>query len=361
MQYACHVLLTAQTFVGEGLDQWFEDLSKYEVTLVAMAQASTEPKFKDELGTIEQWFKVLSEAERTAAMYTLLQHSNPNQIRFFIAVLQQMAGPAGTNGPIDGSFKAKQASHSGGLRPPNLNIGLPASPATPHFNTPLSAEGNGQDVVINRPDEGSWANMVNTPLVPMFQKAAGKKNVEQNTNMGMLSPGMFPPGMINPLMLNNMALANEAQLSQLLQLQMMMGGMVPPGIQVPPTPKSGKQQSNNWRSPTGNRYPGSPLRSKNGAGKSSSTSGGATTAREDDIDPKLLEDIPAWLRTLRLHKYTECFKGLTWKEMVLLDEPTLEAKGVAALGARRRLIKTFDLVKKKMGMETETSEPPPEA
>jgi hypothetical protein len=75
-----------------------------------MAEASVDAKFKEELGTIEQcvylsflcarWtktagpgFKVLSEAERTAALYTLLQHSNQGQIRFLIAVLQQMAGP----------------------------------------------------------------------------------------------------------------------------------------------------------------------------------------------------------------------------------------------------------------------------
>lgn len=36
-------------------------------------------------------FKVLSEAERTAALYSLLQQSTQVQIRFFITVLQQMA------------------------------------------------------------------------------------------------------------------------------------------------------------------------------------------------------------------------------------------------------------------------------
>ena len=36
-------------------------------------------------------FKVLSEAERTAALYSLLQHSTQVQIRFFITVLQHMA------------------------------------------------------------------------------------------------------------------------------------------------------------------------------------------------------------------------------------------------------------------------------
>ena len=40
---------------------------------------------------IHAGFKVLSEAERTAALYSLLQHSTQVQIRFFITVLQQMA------------------------------------------------------------------------------------------------------------------------------------------------------------------------------------------------------------------------------------------------------------------------------
>ncbi|KAI0783417.1 hypothetical protein C8Q75DRAFT_884727 [Abortiporus biennis] len=72
---------------------------------------------------------------------------------------------------------------------------------------------------------------------------------------------------------------------------------------------------------------------------------------EEDVDPKILEDIPAWLRSLRLHKYTPNFEGMNWKDIVILDEAALEAKGVAALGARRKMLKTFEIVRKKMGME----------
>ncbi len=46
---------------------------------------------------------------------------------------------------------------------------------------------------------------------------------------------------------------------------------------------------------------------------------------------------------------------MDWRDMIKLDEDTLEKKGVTALGARRRLVKTFDAVKKKMGMESPTS------
>ena len=38
--------------------------------------------------------------------------------------------------------------------------------------------------------------------------------------------------------------------------------------------------------------------------------------------------------------------------MVILDDAGLEAKGVAALGARRKMLKTFENVRKRMGIET---------
>ena len=97
-----------QTPESEAIDQWFENLQNYEETLEDMAAASLDVNFKEELSAIEQClyillpplrprshtlsgFKVLSEAERTAALYSLLQQSTQVQIRFFITVLQQMA------------------------------------------------------------------------------------------------------------------------------------------------------------------------------------------------------------------------------------------------------------------------------
>ncbi|KAI0671110.1 hypothetical protein C8Q78DRAFT_1138607 [Trametes maxima] len=73
---------------------------------------------------------------------------------------------------------------------------------------------------------------------------------------------------------------------------------------------------------------------------------------DEDVDPKLLEDVPAWLRSLRLHKYTPNFEGMNWRDMVAMDEAALEAKGVAALGARRKMLKTFEVVRKKMGIDS---------
>ena len=81
--------------LGEHLDEWERELQNYEATLEEMASASLD--MKEELGAVEQWFRVLTEAERTAALYTLLQQATQVQIRFFLTVLQQMASKTPVN------------------------------------------------------------------------------------------------------------------------------------------------------------------------------------------------------------------------------------------------------------------------
>ena len=84
-------MLSAEDAAEKAASQWIADIDQYETTLEEMAAATLDQDFKDELSAIEQWFRVLSEPERTAALYALLQQTTQVQIRFFIQVLQQMA------------------------------------------------------------------------------------------------------------------------------------------------------------------------------------------------------------------------------------------------------------------------------
>ncbi|KIK69952.1 hypothetical protein GYMLUDRAFT_34356 [Collybiopsis luxurians FD-317 M1] len=555
-----------QTPEAEALDQWFENLQNYEATLEEMAAASLDVNFKEELSAIEQWFKVLSEAERTAALYSLLQHSTQVQIRFFITVLQQMARSdpmtALLSPAMGGSMQSQMEAKLATLKSPGLKSGLPASPTARNFSgstgpgnrqslaldnssnflSPDSAalatsdpaatlaqqrakfkasnaahrisapvlasagtenratwaaagssqlgqvaeqNGGAQDVLISnsRPKstefsgtigsprgaapsastnevtvptgDGSWASMVNTPLIPMFQKdtrsldaAASKLNewsanknaapgvprmgdptihrrnnksnndddvqhqgnsrmknanfgagapgvgwggmgarspalsntssnrMDENSlanamaglnglgmqmgaggfGMGMGSPGLGAMGMpnlgmspiapFNMQMLTAMGISPEAQLlaAQMAASGFGQGGWM--GMQGGPASAG----VNSRRGPASARSVKSP----------GSTAGGATPKGEEDVDPQLLNDVPGWLRSLRLHKYTPNFEGMKWQDMVVLDEAQLEAKGVAALGARRKMLKTFELVRKKMGIEggPPSSQPP---
>ncbi|ORZ33570.1 hypothetical protein BCR44DRAFT_1380449, partial [Catenaria anguillulae PL171] len=67
-----------------------------------MRHAQLDAAFTEELRAIEEWFKVLTEVERTTALYALLQYMTPVQIRFFATVLNSMArraDPAAMFGP----------------------------------------------------------------------------------------------------------------------------------------------------------------------------------------------------------------------------------------------------------------------
>jgi SAM domain (Sterile alpha motif) len=170
--------------------------------------------------------------------------------------------------------------------------------------------------------------------------------------------GMNPFG-VNMNMLNMMGITAEAQLLA-AQIAAAGGGFGQPGLGVNPGLGTfaglqggigAGQRSGPGRS--GGRSPG--------AGSSKSTTGNGAKKDEDDFDPAVLSDVAGWLRTLRLHKYTPNFEGMTWKEMVVMDEAALEAQGVAALGARRKMLKTFDMVRKKMGIDDPTVPPPPGA
>jgi hypothetical protein len=89
----------------------------------------------------------------------------------------------------------------------------------------------------------------------------------------------------------------------------------------------------------GKKYPSTTTTNR----RSSSTNNN----KEDPTDPSLLNDIPAWLRSLRLHKYTENLSDVKGGvlELAKLTDADLEKRGVSAIGARRKLLKCFEQVR----------------
>ena len=63
------------------------------------------------------------------------------------------------------------------------------------------------------------------------------------------------------------------------------------------------------------------------------------------IQLKNLNNLPIWLRNLRLHKYTEILSDIPWKTLIQFNDEDLLKAGVGAMGARRKLLKAFDIVK----------------
>ncbi|KAH8880754.1 hypothetical protein GQ53DRAFT_524376 [Thozetella sp. PMI_491] len=515
--------------------QWIADIDQYETTLEEMAAATLDQDFKDELSAIEQWFRVLSEAERTAALYALLQQTTQVQIRFFIQVLQQM----GKNHPMSGVLspanfdkdpmsnrlsdamnklnvdsarnslarpnaganakrqsgldsltinamfpdaaaaiateKAKFKEQTGNLPqsnrnstvdnrgslvapsiagpgddangggltspwgandpsrpksssgqppmgqfvqpPPSAGLRSPRNPLSSNSNiqsTTLTATPSG-DMPLLSPyaASGNWASMVNTPMAANFQQNQPNNQADMVANATAMKLAALStvnnrfalddvrkyrrarsndaPGGQQPLSPNgqgipgaNVVMINEhgqvLSRDQMLALQQQNIGFgahrsrpSSPGIPVQnygPALAFTSPQNNGFLS----AYDGSSPIMNNGLapvnlgafglggphegylsdhseinrGRSPRGRRGSSKPPEDPTDPTLLQDIPSWLRSLRLHKYTDNLKDLKWTELVELDDKQLEDRGVNALGARRKMLKVFEQVRGKL-------------
>jgi hypothetical protein len=323
------------------------------MVLDRMIKATSDTKFKQEIATIEQWFQVLDEPEKNASVHSFLKHCSQDQLRFLQSVISSMIKPEESKvTPVAGQERSKLGRSA--VRPPSLNLPEFGSPPTP---TPITAN---QSAV----DEKSHENQ----LAQGLHQAAEANAPTKDPNSTQPLPGFSG---INPYTLNMLANAGLSKEAQLLAAQLVMSGIVQPTglLQQPSTKLKKPLPSASWRTPASARFPASALRSSGLRAGSSLNSAGLKSsglvpqtpmsAMEspslEDFDPELLNDIPAWLRSLRLHKYTQCFDGLTWQQIVVLDDATLEAKGVSALGARRRLLRSFDHVRKEMGMEESNS------
>ncbi|KAL2710357.1 Protein VTS1 [Kluyveromyces marxianus] len=116
----------------------------------------------------------------------------------------------------------------------------------------------------------------------------------------------------------------------------------------PQSPAAGKANAYNKPSlNTSLSNSGNALTTVNSASSTTSNSNGTNNSMNAKAlcDPKLLKNIPAWLKSLRLHKYSEALGGKPWYELIYLDDEALEKMGVSALGARRKLLKAFSIVK----------------
>jgi hypothetical protein len=180
--------------MDKAAQQWLADIDQYEATLSEMATATLDQDFKDELSAIEQWFRVLSEAERTSALYALIQQTTQVQIRFFIQVLQEMA----KNHPMSGILSPANYGQKGRLKPVRfwgyqLTAVDPMSQKFSDAMSKLGVEGSTRNSMGRPPPSPSFKR--NSQLDPsvinsMFPDAAAAiaKQKEQFTQQTGMAP-----------------------------------------------------------------------------------------------------------------------------------------------------------------------------
>ncbi|KAJ3235715.1 Flap-structured DNA-binding and RNA-binding protein [Chytriomyces hyalinus] len=334
---ASDLLPSQHTPEAIAINQWFSDLSYYETTLEQMALSKLDDSFRDELKAIEQWFAVLSDPERTSALYALLKHTTPVQVRFFITVLTQMAAKDPL-GPV----------RSGGVSLGVVGVGPSSLGGMKHSSVPAPVKGTDLDLLSIATGNSLRISMEGHPKTPIDAAIA---------QANWAAPGSISPHHpVNPVG----GIPQQQQQQQPLQQQTSaaVGGM-PNQIRMSPMmqPRTlSGHPGDGW----GHVNLAASGRSKSGAAASSDYSdfddyaNGSTGAPgshkekgkiPETVDLNLINDVPSWLRSLRLHKYAAIFEGCTWKDMVKMSDADLEAKGVVAMGARNKLLKVFEMVK----------------
>lgn len=199
---------------------------------------------------------------------------------------------------------------------------------------------------INAAAVAGGGNGLNSPQMAMANLLAAQQQIQQQMQLQQLMAGMSPMGMMNNLQ------------QQQQMLSPVLGGM---GLgMMPQSATSSSSHSNNRRSPRPsdratmggnlhNALSNKTLGGINGAGTKDFSAGSGTNP-DEAIDFNLLSDIPSWLKSLRLHKYTPNFENNHWEKMIMMTNSDLELKGVAALGARRKLLKVFENVRNAQGI-----------
>ncbi|CAO3597466.1 unnamed protein product [Absidia cylindrospora] len=476
------------------LDKWSEDLQQYEMVLDSLVSASLDNNVKEEIKHVDQWYRYLSETERTATAYVLLQHSTPLQIRFFITVLQQLgkkdpvtsllspvytefdttnpsyrdtingdihptssknrqsyafgeieeslfqrqpytpsfmeaSGALGSSSssssssggrrlsddfldtPVSHQFSSSNWSHRSmntglrtgnqdtpysrrtGDRPKSADIShwsLSVSPSHPNSNNHHqhpsflpSPTTTTLPVTPTSPTRLSWHGLpslaTNQFADPIFCPPTIQQSSKRTSEIGHSLSGSPMDSIAEKLsqwtLYSSSDLAsngNNRQLPRRSQYNINRNNgndnILPTNYQ-PVYPNNTTQQPSSSTSSTlpnsaysNSKRTASNLRYYDLYDNDQKTTASTKSNRHHDtkftgmqqqkdlnnseeVHIRLLEDIPLWLKSLRLHKYTHIFQSMTWQTMVKLSDDDLKEKGVAALGARRKLLKVFDQVK----------------
>ncbi|CAN6672473.1 hypothetical protein TRVA0_046S00672 [Trichomonascus vanleenenianus] len=395
--------------IDQAAEQWLADLQLYQQTLEQMATVSLDKNFKDELSAIEQWFQMLSVGEQTAALYSLLQQTTPIQIRFFMTVLQQFANKdplSSALSPTTSEFAHAPASprqseptiptselpstllkqynqqqHHHQQQPP----AVPAPSKSPFMSPPSkeyaynsflgnnNASGNSSagtnnqskspwsgSEIINRPRSAAPPENQLHPGGSSSQVGGGHQRYRSvhltESNPSWASMMNTPTSTTFSGATSNSASKVNAEIANATAMKLAALGTVNGRIMLDDVKKyrrRGSYISDEDQKILEREFANMQLQDAAAAAAAQTTERPMTPSSKQGLpkkdvnytEPELLEDIGGWLRTLRLHKYTDNLKDLDWKEMVQLSDEDLQKRGVTALGARRKMLKVFEQVR----------------
>ncbi|KAN0130675.1 hypothetical protein V8E53_011568 [Lactarius tabidus] len=238
----------------------------------------------------------------------------------------------------------------------------------PSQSTDLSLSGN-RAFRSSRPNRGasldglspgmgdSWASMVNTPLLPIFQKSSTANND---------ATGHGQTGDLAAAKLNNLfgsgnvprlgGLEKSSAGSVVPQLPLRAAAVAACGMAVAAVIGhfSGSEDGGSVMAAANHKLRSLWAASRGLQSGIGLRDGPGRQRQHEERRRRFRPGVASHAQTAQVHAE---FRGMSWKDMAVMDEQALEAQGVAALGARRKMLKTFEFVGRKMGIDDPTAPP----
>ncbi|XP_078671601.1 protein Smaug homolog 1-like isoform X2 [Branchiostoma floridae x Branchiostoma belcheri] len=186
-----------------------------------------------------------------------------------------------------------------------------------------------------------WRNQRDSGIVSSWQDLSGGMGGFIPGNHAPVQKTFSGPANMNPS--NNQAMGMHQRLRR-------SNSLTPP-TSIPIQPDWAAQDDANKGRSGSLQVDHAPLSPQSSVASSGSAGSGGDACDEPqrntfNEEGSGMKDVPAWLKSLRLHKYAPLFSQLTYEEMMNLTEEQLEQQGVTK-GARHKIVLSIQKLKER--------------